>query len=350
MTLTEPFLSWDFVGFHEPAWVDLPSFTEIQAGPYLPQGLLSSWDSYHRLPKSDASHLLERSQRLGEIADQLAGHPLEGPLQDWMLWLERMARLKAGYLNALLRLETEGWFEETRMEAYLCDLSRLCDRGRKPLYLTRDRYLLPDRAVFWGDFWMECLDPCHRQEAYLHKVWQQRRAELPPYLLWLEDFSTVAHERWVRYLTPAAQGEAILQIDEGLLRNMRGRALNCAERQHFLFVIDLDGEIYVHRYEPWLCHASFTRGQAVLGAGILQAREGLLTHLKFESGHYLSGPEHWWQTIEILMTRGLHWGERTRVTVFDRFRYISTLVPTRALASRSGFFSSLGLSSAYLSE
>jgi hypothetical protein len=342
--------SWDFVGFQNPAWVDLPLWSEIQAAPYLPKELASFWAAYHRLPKSQATYLLERQQHLGEIAKRLNAESVEGPLHTWVLWLERLASSKSHYLAALQQLLQEGWYEEARLATYLRDFSRLIDPELKPLYLTQDRYLLPDRSVFWGDFWMECLDPCHRQEAYLHKVWQQQKEERPPYLLWLEEFSSSGHERWVRYLTAEAQAETKIQIIEGLLHNARGRALNCAERQHFLFVIDLDQEIYVQRYEPWLCHASFTRGQAVLGAGILQARDGQLTHLKFESGHYLSGPEHWWQAIEVLLRRGLVWGERTRVTVFDRYRYISTHVAPRAVTGRASFFSSLGLSASYFQE
>lgn len=180
----------------------------------------------------------------------------------------------------------------------------------------------------------------------MHEQWQKLQVsqpKLPPYLLWLEDYSNFGHEHWVRYFSPEEQAACQIQVKDGLLLNLRGRALSCPERQHFLFVIATDLKLYAQRAEPKICHASFTRGKPVLASGVFQAREGRLTHLKFESGHYISGPEHWWQAIQIFQEKELNFGEKLRITVFDRYRYISTNVAAASLQSYNRFLTAIGL-------
>ena len=334
--------SWNFVGLNYPAWVDPPRFEELQAGPYLPSRLKGALENYHQVPSSSRVHLLERMQtlaRLREVLDELSLAPQLQPLQ---IWLSRLAQGKAEFLGCLQQILEENWHEPARLAAYLDDRSGLLDQARLSLHLTRERYLFPERSVYWGNYAMECLDPCHRQLPDMYRVWQEG-AQDTPYLLWLERYSSFQHERWVRYLSPAEQAGYEVKVVEGQVCKLSGRPLSCPERQHFLFVIDRDEKLYAARAEPQLCHASFTRGQAVLASGILQARQGTLTHLKFESGHYLSDPAAWWQAIELLEKQGLTWTQPLRITVYDRFRYISTKVQPTALGSQAALLAALGL-------
>ena len=54
-------------------------------------------------------------------------------------------------------------------------------------------------------------------------------------------------------------------------------------------------------------------------------------HSKFESGHYLSELRHWQQALRLLRDLGVSWPEGTRLTLFDRYRYISRKLPASVL-------------------
>lgn len=313
---------WDFVGLGYPAWVDVPDFSEIQAAPSMGEagrGLDEQLKSYHALSKVHLDTLLPRQVQLDALAEYCHREAIDTPLAFCWTWLAQLAEGKAAYLGCLQRIFSQGWHRPEQLLAYLSE-SR-SSRWRT-LSLTQERYLFPERSVYWGNFAMEALDPCHRQLPDLFKVWREEASETP-YLLWLEKFARCTHERWVRYFSVLEQEEKRVSCDQGRLVTVRGRPLNCPERQHYLFVIDEDENLLAARAEAHLCHASFTRGRPVIAAGILQAREGRLVHLKFESGHYLSGPENWWQAFEFFEGMELDVSEPLRVTVFDRFRYVS---------------------------
>lgn len=339
--------SWDFVGLGTPAWVDLPAFGEIQAGPCfgsLASALAGRLEEYHSIPKTELYWLVDRVGALLSLENWLLQQEFEPALLDWLHWLAKLARDKARYLECLWRIFAEGWDQEEQLKAYLEDPPYPLEKPFRLLRLTQDRFLFPDRSVFWGNYAMECLDPCHRQLPQFYKVWEQLPRPKPPYLLWLETFSTYRHEQWVRYLTAEGASEKLCCFAEGRLLQRRGRPLSCAERQHFLFVIDCEKRLLVARADPQLCHASFTRGKPVLASGVLQAREGQLTHLKFESGHYLSGPEDWWQAIELFQEMGWEASRnRLRITVFDRMRYLSRQLEPEAFRGPQSFLRALGL-------
>ncbi len=336
--------TWDFVGPPDTAWVDLPAASEIQALPYLAaplrEELTVRLKDYHRLPKSVSAYLSDRSEKLAGIRDFLRMQELEISLMDCLLWLARLAEAKAIYLASLRQIFSEAWDQPEQIQSYL---NLAAPSPWQALTLTRERYLFPERGVFWGNYTMECLDPSHRQLPGFYKVWEGLpNPDKPHYLLWLEDFSSFKHEHWVRYLSRDEADELLCRSEGGLLVKASGRPLSCPERQHFLFVIDLEKKLFVSRAEPHLCHASYTRGQPVLAAGVLQAREGRVTHLKFESGHYLSGPREWWQAITLLHETGINL-DNLRITIFDRYRYQSRIVARGALLKAESFFGALGV-------
>ena len=333
---------WDFVGLNETAWVDVPRIEELQAAPFLPDSLHASLRAYRDLPCTSAPHLTERQIALGALVEQLDQLDLSSHLRPLQNWLMQLARRKSKYLECLSQIFKENWHQSERLDGYLNDRSDLKDQHLLSLHLTRDRYHFPERSVFWGNYAMECLDPCHRQLPEMVRVWHDENSQVP-YLLWLEKFSGHQHDRWVRYLTLAEQSELEIKCIDHRLCKLSGRPLSCPERQHFIFIIDLQGRLFATRADPHLSHASFTRGRAVLASGIFQANQGNLTHLKFESGHYLSALPHWWQAIQLFEQLGVTWKEGLRVTVFDRFRYISTKISPVAMASRVSFQAALGL-------
>ena len=348
MTPKEP--TWDFVGPGGTAWVDPPLFDELQAAPYLGAigtTLRDHLDAYHRVPKTSQTDLPERVERLAALAAWLQAPSCDSRLLPLVQGIGTLAAAKAEHLSALVRIYAECWHEEARLSAYHRDTSGCTDHRFSPIVLTNRRYFWPEYGTYWGDYWMETLDPCHRHLPHMHLLWQRLQRTvpggLPHYLLWLEENHAIAHPSWMRFLSSAEQQEKRILVDQGRLTNLRGRPLHCTDSQHFFFVVDLAGTLFATRTDPHLCHSSFTRGGPVLASGGLQAREGRLIHLKFESGHYLASPAEWWQALQILLEAGIYLDEGLRVTVFDRYRYVSRVIQSEALTSRSSFLRSLGM-------
>ncbi len=318
--------SWDFVGLRERDWVELPTFDEIQASPYFgtfKERLKADLDAYHKLDKTSVSELIPRRKILEDIFSYWkAAHWPDG-LDRWARWLSGRLQNKARHLAALEHLLREHWPHPEMLKSWHCAESS--DLGT-PLVLTQKLYVCPERGSYWGDYWLQSLDPCHRYLPELQRQWRMLPEPKPPYPLWLEHFSYTEAAPFFYYFNETEKAQTRLRIIDGKLCQQSGRPLHCSERQHYLFVIDLDGSFYAAREAAHLCHASFTRGRAVLGSGILQAREGTLVHLKFESGHYLSALDEWQQALRLLAKAGIHWPEGTRLTVFDRYRYISRRV------------------------
>lgn len=339
---------WDFVGPGVPAWLDVPYYDELQAGPsFLAAGIALApvLDSYHRIPKTSINDLQERCDKLSDLAHWLTGLPVEPSLQSWRDWLRDVAHNKAAHIGCLNQVLQEGWHRAEKLAHFHTDVTGLSSTRWQPLILTQHRYFCPVRGHHWGDYWVQSLDPSHRHLPHRHREWQDREADPDslPYVLWLEQHASVLHPHWVRYFSREEQAAARILCRDGLLAKERGRLLSCADKQHFLFVVGLDQQLYAVRNAPQLCHASFTRGQPVLASGVFQAREGRLTHLKFESGHYISGADDWWQAIQLLRERGVAWQGEVRVTVWDRHAFVSRKLNEAALASREAFLAGLRL-------
>jgi hypothetical protein len=341
---------WDFVGLTNCNWVDLPRFEELQAAPHLAKSgpeLKARLGRYHQLKKDDLTLLPERAEQLAVLAGWMEGLLADAATAPLYGYLIKVAQSKAEYCQALATIYAEEWHLHENLSAYHTDDSRLSNSRWKPIVLTNGYYFWPEKGSYWGGYWMEGLDPCHRHQPHLYRHWQrlqEETGELPHFLLWLENFAVTAHSSWVRYFSCEQQKDLEIVVEDGQVTKLGGRKLSCPERQSFFFVIDLDEKIYACRAEPHICHSSFTRGAAVLASGSLQARDGNLCHIKFESGHYIAGPDEWWQAVQILLHKGISLASGIRITLYDRFRYISRVLKSESLLSRNEFFSQMGCS------
>ena len=342
--------TWPEAGLHGAVWVDPPRFEELQAAPFfgaLGGELKDRLSAYHLIPKDSIPDLAQRAARLSGLAAWLSNSPCDKRLEAWIRTIEVLSAAKALHLQALDRIFQERRQEREYLHAYHHATDGWEDTRFRPIVLTERRYFWPEYGTYLGDYWMETLDPCHRHLPHMHAFWERLAAKgypLPHYLLWLEENHTIAHKAWMRFLSPEEQKERRILIDsEGHLTNARGRPLDCTDSQHFFFVIDLAKTLFAARAEPHLCHSSFTRGGPVLASGALQARAGRLTHIKFESGHYLAGPAEWWQALQIFLEAGVHFGDGVRITVFDKFRYISRVLAPEAFLTTDALLRGLGI-------
>ena len=89
----------------------------------------------------------------------------------------------------------------------------------------------------------------------------------------------------VPYLKPEEREGYRVSVSDGLLKDANGQPLNTGDRSHMV-VMDKSGKIYAVPSETLRNHSSFTSGNPVAAAGMIQVENGRITGLHNESGHY----------------------------------------------------------------
>jgi hypothetical protein len=86
-----------------------------------------------------------------------------------------------------------------------------------------------------------------------------------------------------------------------------------------LFCIEADGIISACLSQDNIRHTSLSFGRALSGVGILEVRNGKITKLRLDSGHYLPSITPNKQTVSILQQKGINLPETLPVTYFENF-------------------------------
>jgi hypothetical protein len=290
---------------------------------------------YHVIAKDRVENMSCRIRKLDQIAvflnewiDQfLTSLDKEKHLK----WLATIAESKKQYLIALEKIYQEGCHTEEYQKNYHLDLSAL-SKPLKPIYLTNHRYFSLKMREYWGDFWYETLDPCHRRLTPFLSLWEKekKRTDLPPFFLWLETQCLPKYVPKVRYLSAAELPNYELKIEGGSFLENRGeqwvKANRAEEGERNLFVISLDERIWSGSENEGFSHSSFTSGKPVLGAGLLSIQEGRLLNLALESGHYMPNVEIGYQILQVFRSKGYTYEEPLGLTFFhDRNQYRTTI-------------------------
>ena len=321
---------------NELDWVDLPNDNYAAILGYETENTVqldSLIRRYNEIPKDRIETLSCRIRKLGKIID-LIKEWTENRLESvdkkkHLLWISEMAAKKQGYLDALLQIYETKLHEETGLEAYHIDLFSFQDRSKTPVFLNNHRFYSLKMREYWGDFWMEAIDPCHRRLTPYLEQWEglkKTNPEIPHFFLWLETQNLPKYVPRVTYLK-----EDDLEKKRLLVRN----SLFCKRTdigwahanfddpvKRYLFSIDLNKEVYVAEEMGGISHSSFTSGKPVLGAGLLQMHEGLLTALALESGHYMPSMEIGHQILTIFKEKGALFPNELEIVFFhDRNKY-----------------------------
>ena len=110
----------------------------------------------------------------------------------------------------------------------------------------------------------------------------------------------------VEYLTPTQRVAYEITVRDGKLYTADG-ALLTTGRRGAIFVMTEEGRLYAAPdIDPgYFHHSSFVAGAPVAGAGELYAKEGTLTEISDQSGHYEPGPEFTAQVLRRLRDLGV---------------------------------------------
>ncbi len=292
---------------------------------------------YSQIPKDQIPTISCRIKKLNKIIDFLKDwidNRLESiDKKKHLIWISEIANKKRNYLIQLFHIYSNQLHLQASLTSTQNDISDLYDSTKTCVILNNQRFFSLKLREYWGDFWYESLDPCHRRLTPFLDQWKillQSNPETPDFFLWLENQHLPKYIPRVKYLVDDALEMKRVIIKDGLFweKSDSEWALanfdNCTKR--YLFSISLKGDIYISEEESGISHSSFTCGKPVLGAGLVQIKEGILTSLALESGHYLPTVEIGYQILEIFEEKGaLFPTDLEIIFFFDRNKYKSVI-------------------------
>lgn len=256
-------------------------------------------DAYHTLDKMNLETRIHHLMAISTYLKRLK--------QDNANLLNKLVQNKLDYLKKIVELPTD---EE--IEAY--HTSSLCDPSCKPMVLRNELSYSLKMKEFWGEFWVETADPCHRRLGNIYHHWLTTNPESKSYrsfFLWLETQWLDKHIPIVRY------------FDDRELEAYRMTELRDTSKEvRHLFIIDLKKELFVVPAKEGIWHSSLSRGRPVLGSGLISIEGGQIKKIAFESGHYLPTIEMGYQSLQLLMEKGYPFAEPFDICYFeDRKKY-----------------------------
>jgi hypothetical protein len=317
----------------ECSWLDLPNvgFEEIFQPPTDESCRLTEMViKYHLVPKSSKEHLCERIEKLEAICVYLKQlyevESFQGQKSTLQL-LEAHTQKKINYLRALLEIPSD---EE--VISYHLDFSLLNDPRYIAMPLRNNGSYSLKMKEFWGNFWLESVDPCHRRLADYYRFWQSTSPQVSNYLsffLWLETEPVPKYVPVVRYFTKdECEKRQVVVRDGCLMKVATGEFLTTSLQSRNLFVIDLQKRLFVETWGDGIWHTSLTAGKPVLGAGLLHAENGVIKRICFESGHYLPSLSQGYQAIKILLEQNASFVDPIEIIYFDkRNKYKARISP-----------------------
>lgn len=298
--------------------IDIPSFEQMVAS-----GCSDVWsirklvDGYQVVPKDDCGNLYFRVDALLAISEALKDLP-QGSRSD--AYFSRVSRKKANYLKALDRLYEDGVllrqsgdvYNRSLIEDYFIDNepSAYKNGSYTPIVLHNKRHFDEKQENWWGEYWLEIIDPCHRALDNEVVRWIDvcsRGLDTPPFFLWLEgqrgiDFKSikVPSNKDLQETVAIVRDGKLFVLDQESNMQPLTTIENPEQSNEQLFVIRTDGRILTRAASKEFRHTSLSQGKSILGAGIIEVQNGVFRKILFSSGHYLLNMAQAFQTYEIL--------------------------------------------------
>lgn len=297
-----------------PAWIDLPKddlalLSQFEDKKFIELNRRN--DSYQHLEKTDCNILSERIMRLEEIVEYLDRWLMEETISYKRAFLESIRAIAANkkwYLESLQKMDS---FSLPEVD---------CFKG-KPIGLVNRRYYDASNGMYWGEYLLEMLDPCHRQLTTFHDRWSELKknnSAIPSFFFWLEGENLSKDIPYVTYLDSGEMLKTKVCSEGGLLRyKQAGSLVDCGlEGKEYIFIIDLNEDVYIIEDSKHISHTSLSHGTAVLGAGNILVKNGIVQSIGFVSGHYLPEISDGVQIVKILIEKKVPFSKDSMVTYF----------------------------------
>lgn len=194
---------------------------------------------------------------------------------------------------------------------------------------------------YWGGFWLESIDPCHRRLAHYYVVWKEQKPECKDYLsffLWLETQYVPPSILSVKYLNEKECSPFEAMIDNGRIISKQSKTpLSTPVATKYIYTITLDERLYVAPWGNGIWHTSFSCGKPVLGSGLLTIENGRITGISFESGHYLPSIEQGYRSLIWFQNHSVFIENPLQITYFLNRKKYTTLLTEEEYSDSSCF-------------
>lgn len=231
-------------------------------------------------------------------------------------------------LNYLIALSKIPEFDE--IEAYHLNFN--VSSNYKPIFLRNNMTYSLKMKEHWGAFWLETIDPCHRRLAHLYKFWLDHVSPLSQtdylsFFLWLETQCVQKHIPIVKYYSDDEILKCQIGIDNGyLITSNSQELLTTPLNKRNVFIINLDEELFIETCSEGIWHTTLSLGKPVLAVGLMDVDRGMVKRISFESGHYLPDIKQSFQSIQILVDKGVRFVDPFELIYFEnRNKYMITL-------------------------
>lgn len=283
------------------AWIDIPTVDFALPCEYRETQVGSLVKAYHDLEKTSLDLLPKRIAALEQIHSSIT-ETVEGsksPANSRLTKLDTLVQKKIRYLKRIDDL----YNNKTPYDLFLN--FEASNDSEVPLVLVNEVFFDFKLPIYWGLFWLEALDPCHRFLTAHYLKWKDKYSEIP-FFLWLEDQEIPHNAIQVDFLKEQEVTECLVDIKDGLfVHQLTGEKVNYdSQDQEYIFALMLDKRLIVAKGSEHIRHSSLTLGKPVLGAGALKIHNGNLIYIDAESGHYQPTPKALHQVLEILKKQG----------------------------------------------
>lgn len=181
----------------------------------------------------------------------------------------------------------------------------LDDKSLLPLIFVNKFIFDFKLPAYWGLFWLEALDPCHRFLTGHYIKWQEEDPATP-FFLWLEEQEIPYNAIQVTFIDESEMPKYQLEIKDGIFVSAVDKKAISFDNsnQEYIFVMNLKKQLFAIAGNESIRHSSLSHGKPVLGAGALKIYNGKLTYIDAESGHYQPTPIALVQILKLLEQQG----------------------------------------------
>lgn len=306
------------------SWVDLPippieqlAHFQLQVQPEINEQI----GMYHKLNKNNLLDLDERIKKLMVLTELLekANHD-ESMSGAFYKHIQSIAVKKLNYLKWISFFYNEYTDDPESMQNLV---SGECIKESALIMLKTGVYYNHVNSLYYGRFFVEAIDPCHRELGIHYYQWQSMPLQKPPFFLWLEEkFAYVSSIPSVDYFTEKKLvEESLCTIINGKLYKKFGDSFLLINDYHrnskgALFVITKEDKFLIADNKEGIRHTSLSWGMPVKGAGLIWVEEGCIKEIFFMSGHYLPDYNECLVTIDLLIKFGIILDDSVRIKYF----------------------------------
>lgn len=284
------------------AWIDIPTSQYALPDDAIFTDIKHMIDTYHTINHLDACLLSHRIETLENILHSIQRVDLTHfeHLQKKSRKFESLTKKRIWYLKEIQSLYADSFTYQP-----YADVSRMQENDT-PVILVNSLAFDPNLPMYWGLFLLEAIDPCHRFLTQYYVKWHAHYQHIP-FFVWLEDQEMLFNTFQITYFNPSEMERCKLNVIDGSFYNAVDGSLahfNTDDKE-YLFSISLDKELFVVEGSTYVRHTTLSGGKPSLGSGTLKIKNGTLTYIDTESGHYQPSPYLLNRVFDIFKEKGL---------------------------------------------